>query len=142
MARWSNGTGRGALSAAQRPVPLLFGSARFGVGGWREVAEAAVRPDYVVIVFPERQNLSCVRERAEQRLVQQLVAEAAVEALHKCILSRFAGRNVVPLDLMLLRPAQHRYAGELGAVVGNDHCRAAADSDDGVKFAHDPQAGQ
>jgi hypothetical protein len=43
---------------------------------------------------------------------------------------------------MLLRPAQHRHAGELGAVVGNDHGWTAAGGDQGVELAHDPQARQ
>jgi hypothetical protein len=46
-----------------------------------------------------QQDLAGVRERAEQRLVQQLIAQAAFGAFDEGILLRLAGRNVVPLDL-------------------------------------------
>jgi len=32
--------------------------------------------------------------------------------------------------------------GQLGAVIGEAHGRATATGDDGIEFAHDPQAGQ
>jgi len=32
-------------------------------------------------------------------------------------------------------PAQHRHAGELGTVIGNDYRWTAAASDDGIKLA-------
>jgi hypothetical protein len=47
-----------------------------------------------------------MRERAEQRFVQQLITQAAIEAFDEGILLRLAGRNVVPPDLSILRPAQ------------------------------------
>jgi hypothetical protein len=50
-------------------------------------------------------------ERAEQRLVQQLVTQTAIEALDKRVLLRFARRDVVACDTALLRPAQDRRAG-------------------------------
>ena len=84
--------GRGALGVAQRPVPLLVGSAAVGVSRWREITETAVRSDGVVVVFPERQSLAGVGERAEQRFVQQLISKAAVEALDEGILLWLATR--------------------------------------------------
>ena len=66
--------GREALGMAQRPVPLHVGSTTFGVVGWRQIAERAVRPDGVVVFPPDRQRFADVPERGEQRLVQQLVA--------------------------------------------------------------------
>jgi hypothetical protein len=101
-----------------------------------------VRSNGVVVMLPERQNLAGLRERAEQRFVQQLIAQAAIEAFDEGILLRLAGRNVVPLDLPVLRPAQHCHAGELGAVIGNDHCWTTAGCDHGVELARDPQAWQ
>jgi len=71
--------GRGALRVAQRPVPLLYEIAAFGVCGGRQIAEAAVRSDSVVVVFPKRQNLACMDERCEQRLVQRFEAQTAKE---------------------------------------------------------------
>ena len=134
--------GRGALDIAQRPVPLHFGSAESGVDRRRQIAERAMRPDGVVIVLPDRQHFAGMGERGEQRLVQELVAQPAVEALDEGILLRLAGRDVVPFDPRLLRPAQDRHAGELGAVVGDDHRGPAARGDDGIELARDTQPGQ
>ena len=55
--------GRGALSVAQRPIPLRVGSAAIGVSDRREITETAVRSDSVVVVFPEPQGLAGMRER-------------------------------------------------------------------------------
>jgi hypothetical protein len=40
-------------------------------------------------------------ERCEEGLIQQLVAQPAVEALNEGVLLRLAGRDVVPLELWL-----------------------------------------
>src|SRR5579871_6079723 len=81
-------------------------------------------------------------ERDEQGLVQELIAQSSVEALDESVLCRLAGRNVVPFDPALLRPAQHRQTGQLGAVVGDDHGRTATHGDDRLELAHDPQSRQ
>ena len=49
-------------------------------------------------------------------------------------------RDVVPFDALLGRPAQHGVAGQLRAVVGDDHRRLAADRDDSLQLADHPQA--
>ena len=41
-------------------------------------------------------------ERAEQRFVQQLIAQPAIEAFDEGVLLRLARRNVVPFDLPYL----------------------------------------
>jgi hypothetical protein len=52
-----------ALDEAQRPVPLHFGCAEFGIGGRWQIAERAVQPDGVVVVPPERRCLvACANE--------------------------------------------------------------------------------
>jgi len=43
-------------------------------------------------------------ERGEQRLVQQLVTQPAIETLDESVLGWLAGRDVVPLDVGVLRP--------------------------------------
>ena len=88
MARWCNGTGRGALDIAQRPVPLHCGSAEFGERGWRQIAKRTVRPNGVVIILPDRESLADMVERAEQCLVEQFVTQSPVEALDEGILLR------------------------------------------------------
>ena len=73
-------------------------------------------------------------ERAEQRLVQQLVAQTVIETLDKGVLLRFARRDVVPFDTAVLRPAQDRRAGQLGAVVGNTGGRFTAFSNNRIEL--------
>src|SRR5690606_18332808 len=77
----------------------------------------------------------------EQALVQQFIAHATVETLDKAVLHRFARRDVVPFDAVLLRPGQDHVRGELGAVVGNDHVRPSATADQVGQLAGDPAAG-
>src|SRR5262245_28597330 len=74
-----------------------------------------------VVVGDPCRNLGLgVFEIEEQRLVQELVAHAAVEALDEGVLDRLARRNEVPVDAGVLAPGQHGVASELGAVVGDN----------------------
>lgn len=95
--------------------------------------------DGVVVGQPQCQGLAGMNERDEQGLVQQLIAQTPIEALDKGILLRLAWRDVVPLDPLLLRPAQDRHAGELGTIVGDDHGWPAADRDESIELTHDAQ---
>ena len=81
-----------------------------------------------------------MRQRSEQRLVEQLVTQPSDEALDEGVLQRFARCDVMPLDPALLRPAQHCHAGELGAVIGNAHGRTAAHGNEEIELTHDAQA--
>src|SRR5271166_694351 len=99
--------GRGARSVAQRPVPLQSGSAEFSEDRRREIAKTAVRSHGVVVVFPSQKSRARMRQRREQRLVEQLIAQPPIEAFDKGILLRLAGGDVVPLDAVLVRAAQH-----------------------------------
>src|SRR6185437_10491152 len=87
-----------------------------------------------------RQCHASVSERCEECLIEQFVAQTAVEALDEGVLGRFARRDVVPFDPRFLRPAEDRHAGELRAVVADDRQGLAAPSDDGIEFAADAQA--
>lgn len=78
----------------------------------------------VVIMPPGRKNRPCLREAGENRLNQALVLEAGVEALDESVLLQFARRDVMPLDLAFIRPAQDRHARQLGAVVADRQRRA------------------
>src|SRR5438067_1550512 len=118
--------GRGALGVAQRPIPLHLGSAESGVDRRCEIANTAMRSHRVVIVLPDYQYFAGMGKGREQGLVEAFVPQPAVEALDERILLRLSGRDVVPLDAVLLRPAQHRHASELGTVIGNDYRRIAA----------------
>jgi hypothetical protein len=102
------------MEIASSGVPLHRGGAERGVGCRREIADTAVRPHFVVVALPRRQDGAGVRERGEQRLVEALVAQAADEALGKRVLLRLARRDVVPFNLALLAPSQNGAAGEFG----------------------------
>jgi hypothetical protein len=66
----------------------------------------------VVIAAPACQHHAGLRQRADK----QLVAQPPVEALDEGVLDRLAGGNVVPGDLLPVRPGQDRVRGQLGAV--------------------------
>jgi hypothetical protein len=125
---WLGGatTGRGAHQRAQRPVPLYPGSAELGVDLRRQIAEPAVWPRGVVILSPDGEHRSGVGRRCEERFIKAFVPEAPDEALCKGVLGRLAQRDIVPADLVVLRPLEDRCAGELGIVVGNAQGGSAA----------------
>ena len=68
----------------------------------------------VVVDPPFFDDLACLLDVGEQVLVEALVTQSAVEALHEAILHRFAGRNVVPFDITFLLPGQDGVRGQLG----------------------------
>src|SRR5690606_9836509 len=71
---------------------------------------------------------------------EALVAEAAVEALDEAVLHWLAGSDVVPVDLVILGPAQDHHAGELGAVVADHSSWPTPSGDDGIELTHDAPA--
>ena len=81
-------------------------------------------------------------KRREQRFIQEFVAQPPVEAFDKSILDRLARRNVMPVNLGSVRPLQDRVAGELAAVVTDDHPRLAAPLDNPVKLPCDAMTGK
>ena len=58
-----------------------------------------------------------------------------LKGLDVAVLHRSARCDVMPIHTMILRPAQHRVRGELGAIVGNDHLRLAARADEHRQLA-------
>ena len=76
--------------------------------------KARVRSVGVVVDPPFFDDLACLLDVGEQVLVEALVTQSAVEALHEAILHRFAGRNVVPFDITFLLPGQDGVRGQLG----------------------------
>ena len=73
---------------------------------WCEPVEARVRSVGVVVDPPFFDDPACLAEVREHVLVEALVPQAAIEAFHEAILHRFARRDVVPFDGMLLLPSQ------------------------------------
>jgi hypothetical protein len=76
-------------------------------------SELRVRPRGVVVELPPQERGSGLGEAGEQRLVQQLVPQAAVEAFDEAILHRLAGRDVVPVDPRRVSPGQDGVGGQL-----------------------------
>jgi len=75
-----------------------------------------MRPLGVVVSDPDADDLAGLVEIKEDCLVEELVAHPTVEGFDVAVLHRFAGRDVVPFDLMIDCPAEDRVRGELGAV--------------------------
>ena len=119
----SVGRRRGAGRVAQRRLTTREGA---GELGRCLPAEPRMR----------RTNLD---ERGEQRLVQEFVAQPAVERLDEGVLDGLSRRDVVPLDPGLVGPAQDGVAGELRSVVADDHPRLAACRDQPIEFGRHPQ---
>ncbi len=67
-----------------------------------------MRPTSVVVLGPLRDGLTSVIEAEEQSFVQQFIPHPSVEALHEPILHGLAGRDVVPVDGMVLCPGEDR----------------------------------
>ena len=64
-----------------------------------------MRPRGVIIGDPFADLLTGGVETEEQALVQQLVSHSAVERLAEAVPYRLAGRDVMPLELVLLARA-------------------------------------
>src|SRR3546814_19782817 len=62
-------------------------------------------------------------DREEQRLIEQLVAHATIEALDEPVLRWSAGCDIMPLDSDIAAPGQHRVRRQLRAVIDDDHLR-------------------
>lgn len=96
--------GRGVPTQLKQPVPLLLGMPEVCVFGRRDVADRAVWPDELIVAIPVRQRVMGIIEREEDRLVQQLVSEFAVEAFDEGALRRFAWCDFKPINATVLRP--------------------------------------
>ena len=97
---------------------------------------------FVVVSTPILAFSPGVVEAHEPVSIQTLGAELAIEALDEAILHRFARRDVVPFDVVLLLPSHDGVRGELGAVIADQHARVATEFGDAIELAHDPQAGE
>jgi hypothetical protein len=63
-------------------------------------------PNFVEVAPPVFERHRRLAERSEERLVQEFVAQPAVEALDEGVLGRLAGIDVMPVDLRLVREGQ------------------------------------
>ena len=77
-------------------------------------------PFCVIVGAPGGQRCAGMVQGREQGFIQQLVAQAAVEALDKGILGRFSGGDVVPVKLAIIHELQDRVRGELGPITPSE----------------------
>src|SRR3546814_13289506 len=89
------------------PLGAVLHNPPGSIGG-RQPANTTMRPHMVVVVAPEPQHRAGMAERHEQRPVEALVTQAAVEALDITVPRRLAPRDGVPLDRSLPLPSQAR----------------------------------
>ena len=82
-----------------------------------------------------------MRKRAEQSLIEQLVTQTADERLGERILHRLARGDVMPGDLVIVRPSQDGVRGEFGSVVADNHPGLAALGEQPIELAGNPDAG-
>lgn len=92
-----------------RSVPGVLSAKSASEVQGRHPAELRVRTFVIVVVTPSGQHLADVRQGAEQGLVEQLIPQAAIEALDEPVLLRLAGGDVMPADLRFVRPAGRRW---------------------------------
>ena len=83
----------------------------------------------VVILLPSSNSGAGLSKRREQGLIKTLVTEAAIEAFDKSVLHRFAGSDIMPIDMDLLAPFEDGHTGHLRAVVGYDRLRLCPSAD-------------
>ena len=70
----------------------------------------------IVVNAPCRDHAAGMAQRREQVFVQALLTHPPVEAFHQTVLHGFARGDVVPVNLAILLPFEHRIAGQFGAV--------------------------
>src|SRR3546814_11530934 len=97
------------------PLGAVLHNPPGSIGG-RQPANTTMRPHMVVVVAPEPQHRAGLAERHEQRPVEALVTQPAVEALDIAVLLRLARTDGVPLARFLLPPSQDPQPGPLGAL--------------------------
>ena len=111
-----------------------------GIPGWRYAANAAVRPNLVVVPTPCGNLGACLAHALEPVLIEALVAELAVEALDVAVLHGPAWLDQDVPDVVFLRPGDEGPAGELRAVVGSDGGRVAPEARRLIQQPGDVQA--
>src|SRR6185312_9920345 len=106
----------------------------------RDAPDAAVRPDLVVVLPPDRGGAPGLVQGLEPLLVQVLVPELAVEALDVAVLHGPAWLDQDVANAMGIGPPHEGSAGELRAVVGTHGLRVAAEGGRAIEQPRDVQA--
>ena len=82
-----------------------------------------MRPDVVVVLFPCVDCGSGLGDAGEPVEIETVLPELAVKALDKRILGWLSKLDEVEFHAALLRPKEHRLAGQLWAIVADDFVR-------------------
>ena len=96
----------------------------------------------VVVGPPCGDDPAGVGEPVEQVFVEAFIAQATVEAFDEAVLHRFARRDVVPLDPVLVGPLEHGVRRELRPVVADHHAGTPSLADDAIELAGNADPGQ
>src|SRR5262245_32514079 len=99
---------RGAEPSVERSGPPLR-----GVDCGAHPAKPRMRPVVIVVETPAVEYDTGVRQRPEQGLVEQFTPQATDEGFGKGILHWLARRDVVPVDFVVVGPAQDGVRGQL-----------------------------
>ena len=92
-------------------------------------------PDGVVVVTPSGERPPSVSEASEHLFVQQLIAQATVEAFDEGVLLGLPRLDIAPVDAGLALPSEDRLRGELGPIVADDLPGLAVEPDQPVQLA-------
>ena len=90
-----------------------------------DAPQAAVGPDFVVVLSPYGHGLTRLEQGLKPAVIQMLVTELAVEALDVAVLHRASRLDQDVANAVGLHPGHERPAGELRAVVGAHGLRVA-----------------
>lgn len=103
----------------------------------RQVVQAHMRPDGVVILPPSLDDDLGLSAGAEPLDAQALIAELAVEGFARAVLPRLAGVDQGGIDAVLCQPPEDGRADELGAIIGSQERRCAMQRDQASKDIDD-----
>src|SRR5215211_4871462 len=106
------------------------------------VPERAVGSGPIVVQPPGLDELARVSQAEEPVLVQALVPQPSVEALHERVLDGLAGRDEVQLDARRVRPLIEHPTGQFGAIVQHQLPWGAAFAHHLSQYLDDPLPGQ
>lgn len=95
----------------------------------RQIFQAAVRPDLIVMLPPLLDHDNCFNPVSEPLHVQAFVSEFAIEALVCAILPRLSRIAQGHLDALASRPFQQCVRYELRAIIGSKIARLPVQRD-------------
>ena len=94
-----------------------------------------MRTRLTIFGTPHRERDVVLCQRQVEHLIQQLVAQATIEAFDKAVLHRLARRDEVPVHGDGIGPSQNGVAGKFRAVVSHSHLPPTALGDQSIEFA-------